>query len=209
MTPNAEWVTMLLLKSFIGMFTLFFYYSTWLDLMIPNNTIFSSFYWFIDYIRFIDIVHSNFFIRIGIPIQFSTFSLLVIYYAHLHHKHKSEWYSFKRKYMTFWFVSNFLFYFLETSMSYNILFFQSKIFPVVLGMSIAHPVKECNEPTWASDFHELFSGTVFLILAAVIGFYGWRVTRVLKASVCLILSFLFINRQRKQNSLLVSVSQKL
>lgn len=90
--------------------------------------------------------------------------------------------------MTFWFVSNFLFYLLETS-KFNNTRFLNVIFLVVLGMSIAHPVKDCNEPTWASDFHEMFSGTVFLILAAVIGFYGWRVTRVLKASVRAIHSF--------------------
>jgi len=37
-----------------------------------------------------------------VNVMFATFSLLVVFYAHLHHKQKAEWKAFKRKYLTVW-----------------------------------------------------------------------------------------------------------
>jgi len=106
--------------------------------------------------------------RVAIPIQFATFSLLICYYAHIQHKEKAEWYTFKRRYSILWITTNAIFGGLE-------------IVWISLGIKF-HNQSSGSDPVWLNEIHSIYSGIVFLILAGIIGFYGWRVTRMLKTS---------------------------
>eukprot|EP01114_Cavostelium_apophysatum_P014965 TRINITY_DN3994_c0_g1_i1.p1 TRINITY_DN3994_c0_g1~~TRINITY_DN3994_c0_g1_i1.p1 ORF type:complete len:356 (-),score=63.33 TRINITY_DN3994_c0_g1_i1:291-1358(-) len=96
-----------------------------------------------------------------INVEFATFSLLVVYYAHLQHKQKTEWWNFKRKYIITYSLVNGAFFVVEGVL-------------VVLGIFYD---KKTNEPSWLKAAHRLFSAVVFLLLMAVIGFYTWRIRK--------------------------------
>lgn len=97
-----------------------------------------------------------------INIQFATFSLLVVFYAHLHHKHKQEWYSFKRKYKIFYTVFNISFLILEGMW-------------IILGIIFD---SGANEPTWLTSIHRIFSAVVFFLLVCIVGFYGLKAAKL-------------------------------
>jgi len=125
--------------------------------------------WFAFFVS--DTVHfvaSEILYRIAIPIQFATFSLLICYYAHIQHKEKAEWYTFKRRYLILWIVTNAIFGGLE-------------VVWISLGIKFHNP-QTGNDPAWLNHIHSVYSGIVFLVLATIIGIYGWRVTRLLKTS---------------------------
>jgi len=104
---------------------------------------------------------------IPINIQFATFSLLACYYAHLHYKHKSEWSDFQRKYTITWSVLNSVFLILES---------------VFVGLDIKYDQENQTEPGWLTNVHRVFSGTVFFLVTAVIGWYGWRTRSLVSLS---------------------------
>jgi len=105
-----------------------------------------------------------------INIQFATFSLLVVYYAHLHHKQKSEWYSLKRRYTGLWATLNCLFLLLAISW-------------LILGAKYDHlNGNDVVEPQWLTSLHLSFSGLVFLLLSIVIGWHAWRAANLMKES---------------------------
>jgi len=99
---------------------------------------------------------------IPINIQFATFSLLVVFYAHLHHTQKSEWYALKRRYIGLYVILNALFFILAV---------------VWMGLGMHYDQSEYHdekEPAWLDKIHSGFTGIVFLLLSCVIGYHGWK-----------------------------------
>lgn len=97
-----------------------------------------------------------------INIQFSTFSLLIVYYAHLHQQQMKEWKEFKRKYVIVWILTNALFLVLAF---------------VWILLGIIYDGENVSEPDWLSRIHGVFTGTIFFVLVVILARYGWRATR--------------------------------
>jgi len=101
----------------------------------------------------------------GLPIniQYSTFSLLVVYYAYLNpiHEAKAEMRKFKRFYITIWITTNILFLILT-------------LVGIILGMEFDDP-NQSDEPDWLSAAHSYFTGGVFLVLVIVLAYHGFKV----------------------------------
>ena len=125
-----------------------------------------------------------FIIRTPINIEFATFSLLVVYYAHIFHKQKSEWYALKKRYITFWIVVNVLFFCLaigtvEISIYNSVLLllstsclqffnahfhFSSLNISVLIALGIKYDVldgADAVEPMWLTNIHLLSTGVAF------------------------------------------------
>jgi len=90
------------------------------------------------------------------PIQFATFSLLVMYYAGLIHR---EWRSYWRKrYVVVYAVSN--------------IFFLCVIIAIIVS-----EIRYANAPTtpnWLTNLTAIFGGVLFLILMIILTIYGWK-----------------------------------
>jgi len=123
-------------------------------LMVPlvnNITMYIIIYWF------------------PVNIQFSTFSLLVIYYAHLHKQQTGEWHDFMRKYIGVWAIINITFLILG-------------FIWIGLGIKYAKVVdSDVVEPHWLEHVHGYFTGSVFLLLVAILTWHGWKASQYLKA----------------------------
>jgi len=104
---------------------------------------------------------------IPINIQFSTFSLLVVYYAYLNplHEVKAEMRKFKRFYFTVWFVT-------------NIVFFIGTLVGIILGVKYDDPYE--NEPDWLTAAHGYFTGSVFLVLVIVMAYHAFKVFHLIR-----------------------------
>jgi len=98
-------------------------------------------------------------------IQFSTFSFMVVFFAHLQHKHKSEWKSFKRWYITAWITINVIFYILGF---------------VWVGLDCFYDDKHHgNAPEWLVEVHLYFNGGVFFVLDLLLAWYGWKLAQMM------------------------------
>jgi len=106
---------------------------------------------------------------VPINIQFATFSLLVVYYAHLHHTQKSEWYALKRRYVSLYIVLNVLFFILAA---------------VWIGLGLHYDQNtgdhDEKEPPWLNKIHSAFTGLVFLLLSCVTGYHGWKAAGLMR-----------------------------
>jgi len=102
-----------------------------------------------------------------INIQYSTFSLLVVYYAYLNpiHEVKAEMRKFKRVYISVWLAT-------------NILFLIGSLVTIVLGIKYDDPYED--EPDWLTAVHGYFTGGVFLILVLVLAYHGFKIYHLMR-----------------------------
>jgi len=100
-----------------------------------------------------------------INIQYSTFSLLVVYYGHLQHKQKEEWYSLKRRYFAFWIFTNILFLILAF---------------VWISFDVKYNESNSDDRSWLIDFQSYFTGTIFFGLSVVLAWHSWKVSNLMK-----------------------------
>ncbi|PRP87717.1 hypothetical protein PROFUN_02417 [Planoprotostelium fungivorum] len=105
-------------------------------------------------------------------IQFSTFSLLVIYYAHILQSQKAQWKHFKKIYGAIWAVINFLF------LAANCVWVGLRVYYYTIG--------EFEPPRWLLITHMVFIGFVFFVLVTIIALYGWKTARVMKNNPSLV-----------------------
>jgi len=94
-----------------------------------------------------------------INIQYSTFSLLIVYYAHLHHSEKSQWKDFKKNYMGIW-------------AGLNLLLLVLGLVWVSLDISYTDSVDD-DEPSWLGKIHGIYSGIIFFGLVIMLAWSGW------------------------------------
>jgi len=104
---------------------------------------------------------------IPINIQYSTFSLLVVYYAHLQHKQKTEWYSFKRKYFAAYIITNLIFLILAI---------------IWIGLGIQYDSDNTLEPAWLDQIHSYFTSAIFFLLVIVLAWHTYQVYKLMKAA---------------------------
>jgi len=104
---------------------------------------------------------------IPINIQYSTFSLLVVYYAYLNpiHEVKAEMRKFKRVYISVWLTTNILFLFGSAA-------------GIILGIYYDDPYED--EPDWLSAVHGYLTGGVFLILVVVLAYHGFKIFHLMR-----------------------------
>jgi len=102
-----------------------------------------------------------------INIQYSTFSLLVVYYAYLNpiHEVKAEMRKFKRVYISVWLTT-------------NVLFLLGSIAGIILGVIYHDPYED--EPDWLSAVHGYFTGGVFLVLVVVLAYHGFKIFQLMR-----------------------------
>jgi len=100
-------------------------------------------------------------------LQFSIFSFLVVYYRHMHHEQKSEWKTFKTRYIITWAILNVTFLLLQ-------------IVWISLGIAMDDPSRENEDPQWLASVHLYFNGAVFFILVIVLAWNGWKSALLMK-----------------------------
>jgi len=100
---------------------------------------------------------------IPLNFQFATFSLLVVFYAHLVHKNTWEKYTKKRFTIAYITVNTIL------------LIMQCVCFGLITDGG--H-----SEEQWASDVQSAIAGLVFLILVTILSWYGWKLNVVIRST---------------------------
>jgi len=118
-----------------------------MDILTTSNALYLIIYWF------------------PVNIQFSTFSLLIVYYAQLGHQHKGEMKAFKRRYIAVWVITNVIFFVLAA---------------IWIGIGIKIDGPGGDEPDWLSSIHGYFTGAVFFILVIVLAWEGLRVSHLMR-----------------------------
>eukprot|EP01116_Phalansterium_solitarium_P005926 TRINITY_DN1820_c0_g1_i1.p1 TRINITY_DN1820_c0_g1~~TRINITY_DN1820_c0_g1_i1.p1 ORF type:complete len:325 (+),score=77.68 TRINITY_DN1820_c0_g1_i1:157-1131(+) len=99
-----------------------------------------------------------------INIMFATFSLLVVFYAHLHQRQKSEWRAWKRKYLIVWGVL-------------SLLFLAFGLTLILLGIN-----DQMGNSLWLMRVHYYFNGLVFLVVVSFLAWHCGRVWLLMRAS---------------------------
>jgi len=104
---------------------------------------------------------------IPINIQYSTFSLLVAYYAYLNpiHGAKAEMRTFKRFYITVWLTT-------------NIVLLVGTAVSIILGIRFDDPYDQ--EPDWLTAAHGYFTGSIFLVLVVVMAYHAMKVFHLIR-----------------------------
>eukprot|EP01117_Protostelium_nocturnum_P003888 TRINITY_DN1514_c0_g1_i2.p1 TRINITY_DN1514_c0_g1~~TRINITY_DN1514_c0_g1_i2.p1 ORF type:complete len:362 (-),score=61.21 TRINITY_DN1514_c0_g1_i2:10-1095(-) len=101
-------------------------------------------------------------------IQFSTFSLLVVYFAHILQSEKAEWRRFKRWYSIGWAIINIVF------LIVNIVWITLRA--LYIKKEIYRP------PGWLFSAHMVFVGLLFFCLGSILALYGYRTALMMKKS---------------------------
>jgi len=107
--------------------------------------------------------------RLAINVQFSLFSLLIVYYAHLHHNEKNEWYDLKRKYVAAWFIANVILLILQL---------------VWIFMESQANWLPSPEDEGFVGFHSIpnfFTGIIYGLLVIVLAWHGWKVVQKIRS----------------------------
>lgn len=104
---------------------------------------------------------------VPVNLQFATFSLLVLFFAHL--VHRATWEKSTKKIFAISYIA------------INVIFFVVQSVWVGMGAYYANK-KELDEHSWLEVAQSSFSAVVFLILVFILAGYGWLLYSALKAS---------------------------
>ncbi|KYQ92171.1 hypothetical protein DLAC_07012 [Tieghemostelium lacteum] len=107
---------------------------------------------------------------IPINIQFATFSLLVLFYAHVVHRHSWERVTKKRFTIAYCIVNVVL------------LILQCVWIALNYKNTPDGSSSSAEEPPWIGQVQSILTGIVFLLLVSILAFYGWRLNIILKTT---------------------------
>lgn len=132
------------------------------------------------------LTRSSAFFRIPTNLQFSTFSLLILFYAHIYHKTEKNWENRKTIYAIVYVVSNLIYIVVTTgdlSTRYRA-HFQRTLYNnfdlFVLSVSIALVADHGEQADWENKLWNVVSAVTFSILVCVLAYYGLRVAALMR-----------------------------
>lgn len=126
------------------------------------------------------------FLSFGIQVQFWTFTLVVLFYMQMIHKIEKDWAEYRTKCFLFYVVINMLFLlgFLGTIMYCNI------ERSLLVLPSLNYFIPKVNEQ-WISAASTFFIAIMYLVLALLLTFFGWRLVYLIMTTTVQVLTLLF------------------
>eukprot|EP01133_Synstelium_polycarpum_P001458 gene1458-1691_t len=105
---------------------------------------------------------------IPINIQFATYALLVLFYAHV--VHRATWErTTKKRFTIAYILVNAVLLILQCAW-------------VVADYKVTNGYTDLTTPPWITQSQAILTGIVFLLLVSILAFYGWRLNHMMKTT---------------------------